>query len=141
MGQLLHIAYFGTSFAPYEIRLLFTELAEISESIGGVPGLMILPVLIVLASYAALILLSRASAPYRMHFSPAAPPLVLLLILPVRAYTSDESQRFYPNPGTYTPENALQAFSFFLVRDLPEHMFHHHETDWQPYVLEKPASQ
>lgn len=99
-------------------------------------GLTIPPVLIVLASYAALILLFRASAPYRMHFSLAALPLVLLLlILPVRACTSDESQRFYPK--TYTLENALQAFSFFLVRDLPEHMFHHHETHWQPYVLEK----
>lgn len=138
LGQLLHIAYFGTSFAPHEIRLLFTELAEINESVGGVLGLMLPPVLIVLASYTALILLYRFSRPYRLHFSLAALPLVLLLlILPVRAYTSDESQRFYPNPKTYTLENALQAFSFFLVRDLPKSLFQQSEMRWQPYIPEK----
>lgn len=139
LGQLLHIAYFGTSFAPHEIRLLFTELAEINESVGGVLGLMLPPVLIVLASYAGLVLLFRISGPYRLHFSLAALPLVLLLlVLPMRAYTSNESQRFYPNPGTYTLENALQAFSFFLVRDLPGHLFHpHSDMHWQAYTPEK----
>lgn len=139
LGQLLHIAYFGTSFAPHEIRLLFAELAEINESVGGVLGLMLPPMLIVLASYAGLGLLFRFSGPYRLHFPLAALPLVLLLlVLPMRAYTSNESQRFYPNPGTYTLENALQAFSFFLVRDLPGHLFHpHSDMHWQAYAPEK----
>lgn len=138
LAQLLHIAYFGTSFAPHEIRLLFTELAEVNESLAGVLGLMIPPLLIVLASYAALVLLFRFSHPYRLHLSLAGLPLVLLLlVLPVRAYTSNESQRFYPNPKTYTLENALQAFSFFLVRDLPAHLFQRNETHWQPYTPQR----
>lgn len=138
LGQLLHIAYFGTSFAPHEIRLLFTELAEVNESLAGVAGLIVAPLLIVLASYAALIALFRFSEAYRLHFSLAALPLVLLLlVLPIRAYTTDESQRFYPNPKTYMLENALQAFSYFLVRDLPRHLGTQEETHWAPYVPEK----
>lgn len=138
LGQLLHIAYFGTSFAPHEIRLLFSELAEVNESLAGVAGLIVAPLLIMLASYAALILLFRLSESYRLHFSLAALPLVLLLlVLPIRAYTSDESQRFYPNPKTYMLENALQAFSYFLVRDLPRHLVAQEEAPWKPYVLEK----
>lgn len=138
LGQLLHMAYFGTSFAPHEIRLLFTELAEVNESLAGVLGLVFPPLLIVLASYAALLLLFRFSNPYRLHFSLAALPLVLLLlVLPVRAYTSNASQKFYPNPKTYTLENALQAFSFFLVRDLPGHFLQNNEMHWKPYTPEK----
>lgn len=138
LGQLLHIAYFGTSFAPHEIRLLFSELAEVNQSLAGVLGLVVPPLLIVLGSYAALVALFRFSHPYRLHLSAAALPLILLLlVLPIRAYTSDESQRFYPNPKTYSLENALQAFSFFLVRDLPGHLFRHNETHWQPYTPER----
>lgn len=138
LGQLLHIAYFGTSFAPHEIRLLFTELGEIRESAAGVLGLMIPPLLIVLACYMALAALLRISMPHRLHFPPAALPLaLLLLVLPIRAYTSNESQRFYPNPKTYTLENALQAFSYFLVRDLPGHLSRRNEMHWKPYALER----
>ncbi len=138
LGQLLHIAYFGTSFAPHEIRLLFTELGEVNESLAGVLGLVAPPLFIVLASYAALLAVFRFSGRYRLHIPTAALPLLLLLLIfPVRAYTSNESQRFYPNPKTYTLENALQAFSFFLVRDLPGHLFQRDEIHWLPYALEK----
>jgi glucan phosphoethanolaminetransferase (alkaline phosphatase superfamily) len=73
-----------------------------------------------------------------LHLSLAALPLVLLLlVLPISAYSSNMSQRFYPNPKTYMLENALQAFSFFLVRDLPMHLVSHEEVHWKPYTLEK----
>lgn len=138
LGQLLHMAYFGTAFAPHEIRLLFSEWDEVGESAGGVPALMLPPALIVLACYAALVALARRFAPYRLHFAPAALPLVLLLlVLPIRAYTSDESQRFYPNPKTYTLDNALRAFSFFLVRDLPSHLARPDASHWKPYALQR----
>ena len=138
LGQLVHIAYFGTSFAPHEIRLLFTELGEINESLSGVLGLVVPPLLITLASYAALGLLFRFSAPRRLHMSLAVLPLALLLsILPISAYSSHKSQRFYPNPKTYTLENALLSFSFFLVRDLPMHLTSHEEKQWKPYMPEK----
>ena len=138
LGQLLHMAYFGTAFAPHEIRLLFSEWDEVGESAGGVPALMLPPALIVLACYAALAMLARRFAPYRLHFPPAALPLaLLLLILPLRAYTSDESQRFYPNPKTYTLDNALRAFSFFLVRDLPSHLAQPEAGHWKPYPLQR----
>jgi glucan phosphoethanolaminetransferase (alkaline phosphatase superfamily) len=138
LGQLLHVAYFGTSFAPHEIRLLFGELAEVQESLAGVAGLVLPPLLIVAGSYAALALLLRTTRNYRLHVSLAALPLaLLLLVLPIRAYTSDESQRFYPNPKTYMLENALQAFSYFMVRDLPSHLAHRQEAHWKPYVVER----
>lgn len=138
LSQLLHIAYFGTSFSPHEIRLLFTELGEVNESLSGVLGLVVSPLLIMLASYAALALLFRFSTFHRLHLSLAALPLVLmLLVLPIKAYSSNQSQRFYPNPKTYTLENALQAFSFFIARDLPMHLVSHEEVQWKPYVTEK----
>lgn len=138
LSQLLHIAYFGTSFAPHEIRMLFDDLGEVNESLAGVQGLVLPPLLIMLASYAALGMLFRFSAPHRLHVSLAAWPLVLvLLILPVSAFSSNQSQRFYPNPKTYTLENALRSFSFFLARDLPSHLGSPNEQHWKPYTPEK----
>ncbi len=138
LSQLLHIAYFGTSFAPHEIRMLFDDLGEVNESLAGVQSLVMPPLLIMLASYAALGMLFRFSVPYRLHASLAAWPLVLiLLILPVSAFSSNQSQRFYPNPKTYTLENALRSFSFFLARDLPSHLISPNEQLWQPYTPEK----
>ncbi|MHB1084961.1 MAG: phosphoethanolamine transferase [Thiobacillus sp.] len=138
LGQLLHIAYYGTSFSPHEIRLLFTELGEINESLSGVMGLVVPPLLIMLGSYAALALIFRFSAAHRLHVPFAALPLALLLSAsPISAYSSNMSQRFYPNPKTYLLENALQAFSFFLVRDLPKHLVGSEEVHWKPYALER----
>lgn len=138
LGQFMHIAYFGTSFAPHEIRLLFTEMAEVNKSVSGVMGLMIPAVLVVLTSYAGLLLLFGFSRPYRMHFRLASVSLIFLIgALMVTAYTRVGSQRFYPNPKTNSIENALLAFSFFLARDLPAHFFDHSATHWKPYLLEK----
>jgi len=138
LGQLVHIAYFGTSFAPHEIRLLFTELDEVNDSLSSVLGLVVPPLLIMLASYTLLALVFHFSARRRLHFSVAVVPLVLLLsMLPLSAYSSNKSQRFYPNPKTYTLENALMSFSFFLARDLPTHLTHPTERQWAPYASEK----
>lgn len=138
LGELLYIAYFGTSFSPHEIFLLFTELEEVSESVSGVPGLLIPPLLIVVASFAALAMLIRVSAPYRLHLPVASLPLfLLLLVLPVQAYTSVRSQRFYPNPKTYSLENALKAFSFFIGNELPGFLAGKEAKLWNEYTLEK----
>jgi glucan phosphoethanolaminetransferase (alkaline phosphatase superfamily) len=138
LGELLHIAYFGTSFSPHEILLLFTELDEINQSVSGVLGLMIPPVLIVIASYAALAVLIRVSARHRLHLPVAALPVfLLLLVLPVQAYTSNRSQRFYPNPITYSIENGLKAFSFFIGNEVPGLLAGKKAKLWDGYTLEK----
>jgi glucan phosphoethanolaminetransferase (alkaline phosphatase superfamily) len=141
LGQLMHLAYYGTSFTSHEIILLFTEFGEVTQSMSGVLGLLIPPALIVIVCFAALAILIRISAPYRLHLPVAVLPLfLLLLILPVQAYTSVRSQRFFPDPNTYSLENAFKSFSYFIGNELPGVLAGKQAKLWLPYTVEKTAA-
>lgn len=123
--QLFHFAYFGTHLSPHEIGMLVGDFqengAEVAVGLWRLTAYLITPLAAVGAGTVALILLAQYVRPYCLQTAAALPVLILLLAsLPVSAYASKgDSQRFYPNPTSYSIKNTYFALSYFLGRDLP----------------------
>ncbi|MEJ1336867.1 MAG: phosphoethanolamine transferase [Candidatus Sedimenticola sp. (ex Thyasira tokunagai)] len=136
LGQFLHFGYFGTLISPHAVVLLFTDMGEIVESLLGLISLVIGPLLIVGPVLFSAHWLSAKTDGYRQRIPLSSSVLVLLLaILPVKAYTSSGSQTFYPNPRHYSIKNTYYAISYFLAKDLPKRMSGVKAKEFLPYQL------
>ncbi|MES9855600.1 MAG: phosphoethanolamine transferase [Sedimenticola sp.] len=136
LGQFLHFGYFGTLISPHAVVLLFTDMGEIVESLLGLIPLVVGPLLIVAPVLVAVYWLSAKTDAYRQPIPLASVALILLLaILPIKAYTSSSSQTFYPNPRHYSIKNTYYAISYFLAKDLPKRLKGVTAKEFLPYQL------
>lgn len=138
LSQFLHFTYFGTLVSPHEVVFLFREWDEIWLTLQAILPYVAYPLVIVLACAGAAWWLWRASRPHVLALPIVAPVLLLLLlaILPWRAYHGAHSQAFYPNPKAYSIQNTLYAASYFVGTALrPEAAVA--GPDFQPYRVER----
>jgi len=136
--QFFHFVYFGTLISPQEVRLVGSEMDEITVSLLGVWHALIKPGLLVLISYSLLWWLVGRLQNYRMRILLAPTLLVLLLgvVLPVKAYNSTGSQAFFPNPRHYSIKNTLYAVAWYIGKELPRRFTGTHQTRrFKPYQL------
>lgn len=138
LGQFLHFGYFGTLISPHAVVLLFTDMGEIVESLLGLISLVVGPLLIVATVYTLIFWLSNRSDRYRQRIPLSTLALILLMsVLPIKAYTSSSSQTFYPNPRHYSIKNTYYAISYFLAKDLPKRLRGVEAKQFQPYQLQE----
>lgn len=117
LAQLFHFAYFGTQISPLEVGMLFTEADEIWLSLRAIVTHLAYPTAVVAVCSGLAYLLWARLHQHALRIAPA--PLLLtalLCVLPYRAYKSEHSQAFYPNPGALALSNSLYAVSFALGR-------------------------
>ena len=120
LSQYLHFAYFGSLVAPHEVSLLFYEWQEIWDTLSGIGVYVSWPLIFVLACSAATVWLWRKTRDAHVRIPLASLWLLLLLaIIPLKAYLSPTAKNFYPNPKSFALKNTLYAFSYFLGRELP----------------------
>lgn len=130
LPQLLHFVYFGTLISPQEVGLLGSEMDEVLVSLAGVWPALVAPIALVAVVYTLSFWLVGKTQAYRMRV-PLGPTLLVLLlgvVLPVKAYNSNGSQAFYPNPHHYSIKNTLYAISWYLGKELPQRFSGTYET-------------
>ena len=111
-----HIAYFGTPINPFDISKIFGEFGDVAETGASVAAdLWYVPVLVV-ASFVLLSLFYYKNAK-KLGFSVIAVVAVCLAlcIKPERA-SRKTLKHFLPSETRYSFHNALNSFSFWLVK-------------------------
>jgi glucan phosphoethanolaminetransferase (alkaline phosphatase superfamily) len=117
--QMVHLSYFGTQILPFEIWLLFAEIAEINGSLMGEPIHLIIPFLLTVFPLGAGILLQKKFPPKKLL--PYFGWLFVLYFIynPARTYVTGNSWGRQPSVEHLGGFNVYLSLSYFTGKILP----------------------
>lgn len=122
--QFVHFNFFGGLISPHGIILFFSEFGEIAETLRSMSLVMINPLVSIIAPFIALIYILTRYQNILVKTKISHIVLVLLLIvLPMKAYFADGSKRFEADIKSLAMKNTFLSLSFFLGKDLPQALF------------------
>ncbi len=131
IAQALHFSYFHAYIKPYEIPLLFSQMAEIQDTLSDTWRFFIAPLALFAVQLGLLYwLLKRSALTFRYA---TAIVLVLLLAGPVVAHKRKRAYVFMPKAHAFGVVNSYTVLSWYLGKELFKHKT---KTHFKPYKIE-----
>ena len=137
LTALIYYRYFGSFYGPTDVMLLFLDTKEMVVSLLGILKYILLPLLVVGATFAIFITVYRRVHGRMMRSRASFVLLLLMLAAPViNAGLEDNSQHYEPDSTHTALRNALNSVSYFLGGDLPKRLSGDYTIrTYQPYAV------
>ena len=121
LTALVYYRYCGSFYSPADVMLLFLDSNEMFASLAGVLKFILLPLLVVGATFALFVYLYRRIHPKMLQSRVSFVLFALLMATPViNAGLEDNSQHYEPDSTHTALRNALNSVSYFIGGDLPK---------------------
>ncbi|MDR1007317.1 MAG: phosphoethanolamine transferase [Campylobacteraceae bacterium] len=139
--QISSIAYFGYPILPSEIHKIFSEFSDIKDVIlteaGSfliVPISLFIPLIVIIAA-------NHFFGKNGIKISFAFVLVLLLFVPKIERATRRDVQFFFPSPIRYSFHNTINAFSFYVGKEIwIDNNFKMPEDFYSPYTVEKHES-
>jgi glucan phosphoethanolaminetransferase (alkaline phosphatase superfamily) len=127
--QLSHFTFFGSLVNPQGIILIFSEMDEIYETLNETLIIFTYPFLsLVFPFLICIYIVLKNNKNYIKIRYISLFFFFLILILPIKAFLSNTSEKFMPKIDSFSLKNIVYASSYFFGKDLMDNIYDHRPT-------------